>query len=145
METIDKLMEDLLKGDNNLACSAMRDLERLSEGTGAVYAYFDTFARMLESSKTYVKNRGLALIGANAKWDTTDKIRGVLDNIIAMLSYEKPITVRWAVSCLGKIATDKPNLAPAVREALREADCSMFSESMRPLIEKDIRKVLGEG
>ena len=64
------LIKSLSDKNNTAACGAMKRLVELSEQSGEVYAYMDTFIEMVGSSNSYVRNCGLKLIAANARWDT---------------------------------------------------------------------------
>lgn len=67
-------INSLFDKNNNIACGAMKTLAELSEQSDEVYAYIDRFIEMLENDNSYVRNRGLILIAANAKWDRDFKI-----------------------------------------------------------------------
>ena len=54
----------------------------------------------------------------------------------------KPITARQCVAALPEIAKAKPELIPRIRAALEQADLSRYSDSMQPLVLKDIVSAL---
>ena len=54
----------------------------------------------------------------------------------------KPITARKCIKSLPKLAEAKPNLMPHIASSLRQADTSQYTDSMRPLIQNDIRDAL---
>lgn len=55
---------------------------------------------------------------------------------------EKPICARQCIKLLPLIAAAKPTLAPKIVSALRDANVARYPDSMRPLVQKDIRDSL---
>ena len=92
MTNLSFLIKSLFDKNNTAACGAMETLVELSEQSGEVYAYMDTFIEMLESSNSYVRNRGLKLIAANARWDTDFKIDEIIDDYLRHIADPKPIS-----------------------------------------------------
>lgn len=142
MENIPGLIEKLHSKDNNIACNAMKALEKESECTNEIYQFFDQFADMINNSNSYVRNRGLILIAANAKWDEDNKIDEIIDEYLKHVTDDKPITSRQCIKGLPSIAKYKPDLKELIRTALLSANISQYSESMRPLVQKDILNAL---
>lgn len=60
------------------------------------------------------------------------------------LSDQSPITARQCIKLLPLIADHKPELKKDIVSALHKADISTFSDSMQPLVYKDIQKSLKE-
>ena len=144
MTNLSFLIKSLSDKNNTAACGAMKTLVELSEQSGEVYAYMDTFIEMLESSNSYVRNRGLKLIAANARWDTDFKIDEIIDDYLKHITDPKPITARQCIAALPKIAASKPDLKEDILKALSRADASHYPDSMRGLVFKDIQNVLRE-
>lgn len=142
MADILELMENLHSKNNKIACGAMQELEKESDRTNEVYQYFDQFSDMLESSNSYVRNRGLILIAANAKWDEDNKIDEIIDIYLEHITDDKPITARQCIKGLPNIAKYKPDLKEIIKTALSSANVSNYPESMRPLVQKDILNAL---
>lgn len=138
MENVRELVDRLYSKDNKTAYDALKLLEAESEKSNEVYKFFDKFAEMIEDSNSYIRNRGIVLISANAKWDTENKIDEIIDNYLKHILDEKPITARQCIKALPMIAKYKSDLAQDIREALMKADISKYNDSMRPLIYKDI-------
>ena len=98
------LVKSLFDKNNNTACGAMETIAELSEQSDEVYAYIETFIEMLESGNSYVRNRGLILIAANAKWDRDFKIDEIIGDYLKHITDPKPITARQCIKSLPKIA-----------------------------------------
>lgn len=144
MTNLSYLMHSLFDKNNNTACGAMKTLAELSEQSDEVYAYMDTFTDMIASGNSYVRNRGLILIAANAKWDRDFKIDEIIDDYLKHITDPKPITARQCIASLPKIAKSKPGLKEDILKALKCADVSHYSDSMRGLVFKDIQNALRE-
>lgn len=142
MKRLDGLVETLCHKDNNEACESMMLLEEESQRSDGVYAYFSQFAEMLRHKNSFVRNRGLRLIAANAKWDADNRVDEVIDEYVKHVTDAKPITARQCIQALPQIIEYKPELREIIREALLKADTDQYASSMRPLIQKDIAAVL---
>ena len=66
------------------------------------------------------------------------RIDAILDDYLAHVSDEKPITARQCIKALSQVGLAKPQHIPRILLALRDADISKYKDSMRPLIERDI-------
>ena len=128
--------------DNREAYRALQSLQEPSELGNAVYAYIDAFIEMMRDSNSYIRTRGLTLIAHNAKWDEKGKIDGIIDEYLDHATDDKPITARQCIKSLPKLAEAKPNLMPYIASSLRQADTSQYADSMKPLIQNDIRDTL---
>ena len=133
----------LLRCPNNReAYHALQSLQEASDLDNAVYAYIDTFIEMMRDSNSYVRTRGLTLIACNAKWDEAGRIDEVIDEYLDHVTDDKPITARQCIKSLLELAGAKPQLMPRIVSSLRHADTSAYADSMRPLIQNDIRDAL---
>lgn len=142
MENVEGLMAQLQGKDNTAACGALGVLLRISEDSDAVYPYFHQIARLMSHPNSLMRNRALLLLAANARWDTDALFDSVIDEYLTHIVDAKPITARQCVKGLPEIAREKPQLANKIRLALLAADVSGYSESMRPLVERDIAEAL---
>lgn len=137
MEMEEKI--DLMTGKDQYAgYDACMELLAESRQSDAVYAYLDRFAEMMDNKNSYARTRGLLLIAANARWDTSGKIDALLDRYLAHILDEKPITSRQCVQALPELAEFRPELKERILRALETADLSQYKDTMRPLIQKDI-------
>lgn len=132
----------LRSSSNREAYRALQSLQETSDVDDAVYAHIDSFIEMMRDSSSYVRTRGLALIACNAKWDEEGKIDGIIDEYLGHATDNKPITARQCIKSLPKLAEAKPHLMPYIASSLRQADTSQYADSMKPLIQNDIRDAL---
>lgn len=132
----------LRSSNNREAYRALQSLQETSDSDDAVYAHIDIFIEMVRDSSSYVRTRGLTLIACNAKWDEAGKIDGIIDEYLDHVTDDKPITARQCIKSLPKLAEAKPHLMPRIVSSLRHADTSAYADSMRSLVQDDIRDVL---
>lgn len=109
-----------------------------SRASDAWYPGFDRFAELLRHKNSLVRNRAIAILAANARWDREGKFDALLDEFLSHVTDAKPITARQCVTALPEAAEAKPELIPRIRAALEQADLSGYPDSMQPLILKDI-------
>lgn len=128
--------------NNREAYRALQSLQEASDLDDAVYEHIDTFIEMMRDSNSYVRTRGLTLIACNAKWDEARKIDGIIDEYLDHVTDDKPITARQCIQSLPKLAEAKPHLIVRIASSLRQANISQYADSMRPLVQNDIRDAL---
>lgn len=142
MENLAVLVSELYLKDTNAAYGALKKLMEENKNNKEVYEFFDKYAEMLYNKNSYIRTRGLLLISACAKWDSENKINGIMDKYLEHVTDEKPITARQCIHALPGIIKYKPELKEKISSALKNADVSKYKESMAPLIIKDINSVL---
>ncbi len=135
------LVERLTRGDQE-GYIALKALLALSAQGTTVYPYMTRFADMLDSDNSYVRMRAFALLAANAQWDSDNHLDECLDALLAHLRDPKPIAVRKCIQALPEIAAAKPELREDIISALGKVEAFRYADSMRPLIEKDVREAL---
>ena len=108
----------------------------------AWYSCFDRFAELLRYKNSLVRNRAIAILAANARWDREGKFDVLLGEFLSHVTDAKPITARQCVAALPEVAGAKPELLSRIRAALEQADLSGYPDSMQPLILKDIVEAL---
>lgn len=138
MEKIAALVEELFRKEDSVAYAAFKQLRAESERTEWVYPFFDRFVLMMEDRNSYIRSRGLLLIAENARWDSQNKIGEIFETYLKHILDEKPITARQCIKTLPMIATYKPELSGMIQAALEQADTNVYSDSMKPLVDKDI-------
>ncbi len=143
-EDIALLVEWLSLKEDNLRYQAFLLLQHRSSQSGDVFPFWDTFRSKLKSDNSYQRSIGAMLIAENAKWDSVGRMEETLDDYLAQLNDEKPITVRQTIQSLGKIAAAQPALCGRISEALMKIDVSALRETMRKPILLDILNVLLE-
>lgn len=139
---IEKTFALLFDKDNKIAYRALQALQKESEKTDRVYPYMDRLGEMLDSDRSYLRTRALVLLAYNAKWDRDHKIDEIIDRYLEHVTDARPVTARQCIRLLPVIAGHKPELKSEILSALYGADISVYGESMRPLIYRDIQKAL---
>lgn len=137
MDSIELLIDKLRDRDNNSAYKATKQLINISAESNDVYKYMDVFCDMIDDEDSYIRNRAIYLITANAKWDINNKIDEVIDRILLHITDDKPVTARQFVKSLPDICRYKPELESDFRNALLSADFSKYNDSMQSLLQKD--------
>ena len=132
------IIAKLTAKDDKYACAIADRIISESRDTDEWYEYFDTFASLLNHPKSLVRNRVLHILAVNAQWDDENRCDAILPEFLSHIMDEKPITARQCIKALAQVGESKPQYIPRITEALREADLSKYSSSMRPLIKKDI-------
>ena len=137
-------IETLWSKNTSEGYTALKELLEISQDSNAVYPFMEQFIEKLNSENSYFRTRALALIVANAKWDTDDKIDESIDAILSHITDYKPITARQFIKGLPALARDKPDLRQDILSALRCADTLRYPLSMSSLVDEDIRKAIME-
>ena len=65
-----------------------------------------------------------------------------MDRALAILEDEKPTAVRQALAALLDVVPYKRELWPVIRGQVEAMDPARYKDSMAPLIQKDIQKLL---
>lgn len=139
---IDACIARLTKKDAKDAYAFSQQITAESRESDAWYPYFDQFAELLRHKNSLARNRAISILAANARWDKEGKFDVLLDEFLSHVTDVKPVTARQCVASLPEIAAAKPELILKIRSALQQADLSGCSDSMRPLLFKDIAAVL---
>lgn len=142
IEDIPQLIEWLALKDDNIRYQAFLLLQNRSLFFADVYPYWDALRNKLNSDNSYQRSIGLMLIAENAKWDTENRMEGIIDEYLTLLNDEKPITIRQCIQSLGTIATAKPGLQDKIASRLISLDIRAVKETMRKSILLDILNVL---
>ena len=138
----DILLSMLTAKDTKQAYGAFLELERLSEETDDLYPFTEQFAEMVLDKAWAVRCRGFRLFCKQARWDGDGVIDRHLDRKLAILEDEKPTAVRQALAALLDMAPYKPELWPVIRQRVEAMDWNRYKDSMAPLIQKDIQRLL---
>lgn len=142
MTHILSLMSMLEDKDSSAAYKALQELERISDETGLLYAYIDTFINMISSDKYVVRVRGFRLFSRQAKWDRDNIMDESIDAALTILKDEKPTAVRQALTALSDVVRYKPDLRETVKNAVSGINYLRYKDTMHGLIAKDIGGVL---
>ena len=141
---INAIKDIIYDKETSAAYKRFQELERLSEESNSLYSYFDEFLPMLNHDKYAVRVRAVRLLCKQAKWDSENKIDNNIDQILLSLDDEKPTAVAQALQFFGhSLLPYKKELANKIKDALLGMDYARFKqETMRPLIEKEVQKLL---
>ena len=135
---IENIIAKLTAKDDTYACAFADKIISESQETDEWYEYCDDFASLLNHPKSFVRNRVLYILAANAQWDEESRFDLIIADFLAHITDEKPITARQCIKALAQVGSAKPQYVPVILSCLRNADLSKYKDSMRPLIEKDI-------
>ena len=141
-DNIASLVEWLALKDDDIRYRAFLLLQHRSLLSDDVYPYWDVLCDKLKSSNSYQRNLGLMLIAENVRWDADNRIDGAIDDYLALLNDEKPITIRECIQSLSKIVSAKPALCAKIADNLVVFDIMAVKETMRKSILLDILNVL---
>ena len=133
-----EIITKLTAKDDKYACAIADGIISESQDSDTWYEYFDAFASLLHHPKSLVRNRALNILAANAQWDDDNRFDGILDEYLAHIADEKPITARQCIKALAQVGKAKPQYIPRIIECFRSADLSKYKDSMRQLIEQDM-------
>ncbi len=133
-----EIITKLTSKDDKYACTVADIIISESRDIDKWYEYFDVFASLLNHPKSLVRNRALHILAANAQWDEENRFDAILDDYLAHVTDEKPITARQCIKALTQLGKAKPQYIPRITECFRCADLSKYKGSMRPLIEQDM-------
>ena len=134
------IIAKLTTKDDKYACAIADKIISESQDTDEWYEYFDAFASLLNHPKSLVRNRALHILAANAQWDYENRFDAILEDYLAHITDEKPITARQCIKTLVQVGIAKPQYIPRILSCFHDADLSKYKDSMRPLIEKDMEE-----
>lgn len=100
----------------------------------------NSIVSLLDHPRSLARNRLLHILAANAQWDDENRFDTMLDDDLAHIMDEKPITARQCIKALAQVGMAKPQYIPKMRSCFRDADLSKYKDSMHPLIEKDMKE-----
>lgn len=134
------IIADLTAKDDQYARAFADKIVSESRDTDEWYEYFDAFASLLNHPKSLVRNRVLYILAANAQWDEEDRFDLILDRFLEHVTDEKPITARQCIKALAQVGLAKPRYIQRILSCFHEADLSKYKDSMRPLIQRDMKE-----
>ena len=138
------IVAKLTAKDDKYACAIADMIIKESMETDEWYEYFDDFATLLNHPKSLVRNRALYILAANAQWDEENRFDSIISDYLVHITDEKPITARQCIKALAQVGEAKPQYIQKILSCLREADLTKYKDSMRLLIERDIRETEGK-
>ena len=138
MYFVQEIIAKLIVKDDKYTSAVAERIISESQDTDKWYEYFDEFASLLNHPKSLVRNRVLYILAANAQWDDENHFDAILNDYLAHVIDEKPITARQCIKALAQVGKAKPQYIEKIMDYLHSADLSKYKDSMRPLIEKDM-------
>ena len=124
--------------DDKKAYAFFKKLKAESEESSIHYNDFEGFAELIQDDSSYVRTRGFSLCCAQARWDEEGKLRRTLPELMSRLRDEKPTALRQCMKALYEVTEYRSELDGMIESGLSEIELSKYSDSMRPLIRKDI-------
>ena len=100
------------------------------------------FASMLQDKSSLVRTRFFILICNQARWADDDQFEDVFKQMKILLNDPKPTVVRQCLNALHEVALFRPKMCNAIRKTVSKIDLSIYKDSMKPLIKKDIDELL---
>lgn len=85
-----------------------------SQQTNEWYKHFDDFASLLDHPKSFVRNRVLYILAANARWDSQNRFDAIISDFLTHVTDEKPITARQCIKALVQVGSAKPQCIPEI-------------------------------
>lgn len=138
----EEILSRLTDRDAGAACAYADSVAAASRESDRFYPYLDDFAALLRHKNSLVRNRAVAIIAANARWDADNRYEALMDELLPHVNDKKPVTARLCIQAMPEIAAAKPGLIPRIRKALEGVDVSVYRDSMSPLILRDIIGVM---
>lgn len=133
-----EILLKLTSKDDKCAYAIADKIISESQDSDEWYEYFDDFASLLNHPNSLVRNRVLYILAANAQWDDENRFDAILDDYLAHIADEKPITARQCIKDLAQVGKAKPQYIPRIIDCFHSANLSVYRDSMRPLIERDM-------
>ena len=143
-EDIPQLVEWLSLKDDKIRYQVFLLLQSRSAQLSDVYPFWDDLKSKLSSDNSYQRSIGLMLIAENVRWDTENKMEDIMDDYLAILHDEKPITVRQCIQSLGIISGSLSQPPEKIVSGLLSLNLMDIKETMRKSILLDILHVLIE-
>lgn len=137
-----ELIRALQDKDDKKAYAFSKKISAESADSNEYYSYFEDFVGLLDAKSSYVRTRGFTLCCTQARWDEEGKLAQALPNMFRLLHDEKPTVVRQCLGALHEVALYRPELCGAIEAELDRIDVSKYKDSMAPLIQKDMKKLL---
>ena len=133
-----EILLKLTSKDDKYAYAIADKIISESQDSDEWYEYFDDFVSLLNHPKSLVRNRVLYILAANAQWDDENRFDAILDDYLAHIMDEKSITARQCIKALAQVGKSKPQYIPRIIDCFHSANLSVYRDSMRPLIERDM-------
>ena len=132
----DILMHRLTDKDNVRAFAFAEKVVSMSELSDVWSHQVNRLTPLLADKSAFVRIRAAMVLTSQARWIPLDD---VLPELLKLLYDKKPSAVRQCLSMLSSLLKEHPQYTDSVMKEIRSMDLSEYRDTMRPLIEKDIR------
>lgn len=140
-EDIPILITLLQEKSNDLRFHSFELLQNRSRTDPDVYPYWDEFPPKLKSSNAFVRSIGVMLIAVNTQWDKEGKFEAILEDFLARVDDDKPMTERQTIQSLCRVVPYKQHLIPRIVEKLLSVDLSSRKDTQHKIQLMDILSV----
>lgn len=120
-----------------------QNIENDVENSNKYYEYIDDFIMMLNDKHSHIRLRGFKLICRLSKYDIQNKIEENIELLLSVLDDDRPTIVRQCLSDI-ELLFAIPKLIGKIEYKLKHLDLSKYKDTMKPLIESDIERVIGK-
>ena len=141
-EDIHFLVGLLGEKNNDIRYAAFLTLANRCATHDDVYPYWDVLAQKLTHENSYQRSIGVMLLAENIRWDTQNRLDGILTAYMARFRDEKFITARQAIASLASWLPKRPDKYPPVLEELTSIPVEELPPTQRKLILLDILQLL---
>ncbi|MDL2292382.1 hypothetical protein LJC17_02200 [Acholeplasma sp. OttesenSCG-928-E16] len=141
-KTIKEKVSKLYNRDVKESYEILLELETFSDSSDILYRYIDEFIAMLKSDSYLMRVRGFRLVCRQSKWDNDNLINERIDEILSALDDDKPTALRQKLQSLKFVILEKKELFKKIEAKALSIDLSKFKDSMKSLLEKDIKNLL---
>lgn len=132
----------LTSKDNKFACDIADKIIAESQNSDKWYEHFCSFASLLNYPQSFVRNRALYILAANAQWDKENRFDIIINDYLSHITDEKPITARQCIKALAQVGKAKPQYISRIIDCFNNVDLSKYNDSMRSLIEQDMANTI---
>ena len=138
------LIEELLNKDDIKAYTVFKETVDKCNESNEYYQYFDEFLSFLDNKSAFVRVRGFILCFKETKWDTDGKLDIALDKLLMIFKDDKPSVVRQSINGLIDMPDVLSKYHVKISQALDMIELDKYKDTVKPLIVKDIERLLEE-
>ena len=137
-----EIIQRLIDKDNKKAYEYVKKIGIESTKSNKYLDMIPDFASMLQDKSSLVRTRFFILICKQARWADDDQFEDVFKQMKILLNDPKPTVVRQCLNALHEVALFRPKMCNTIRKTVSKIDLSIYKDSMKPLIKKDIDELL---
>ena len=137
-----KIIQRLVDKDDKQAYEYAKKIIVESAKTNKYLDMISDFAIMLEDKNSFIRTRFFILICNQARWANDGQIENVYDKMKPLLNDSKPTVVRQCLNALHEVILYRPDMSNIIKKTISKIDLSIYKDSMRSLIKKDIDELM---